>query len=504
MSKIVDKTDRRPIYKELGIETLQEHMIYIRKDSEICISEGFEALTRVLVSNGDRSLVASIQMVTSGKLLKIGEVGLSNASAKLLQVKEGDQLVINHLSSIDSFRHVRSKIYGNPLDQKSLTNIIQDIIKGRYAAVHLSAFITACAGDSLSTDEIISLTRAMVNAGDRLKWNREIIADKHCVGGLPGNRTTPIVVSIVAAAGLLIPKTSSRAITSPAGTADTMSVMTRVKLELDEIRKIVNEYNGCMVSGENHLSPADDTLIRIERALDIDSEGQMIASVLSKKAAAGSTHLIIDIPVGPTAKVRSESDAERLKYYFKVVGKEMGFVLKIVITDGLQPIGRGIGPALEARDVLSVLRNEADAPQDSKEKSIMLAGELLELAGHSLNGQGARLAGRILESGEALERFMDICKAQGGFTEPGIAKYTKNIYADYSGMITAIDNRKIAKIAKLAGAPSDPEAGVWFNAPLGRKVSKGDLLYVIHAQSQGELDYAMNYLKTENHVISIK
>jgi thymidine phosphorylase len=343
----------------------------------------------------------------------------------------------------------------------------------------------------------------MVDAGDRLKWKKSVIADKHCVGGLPGNRTTPIVVAIVAAAGITIPKTSSRAITSPAGTADTMRVMTQVGLDLEEIQRIVYLHNGCIVSGENHLSPADDTLIRVERSLDIDSEGQMIASVLSKKTAAGSTHLIIDIPVGSTAKVRSESDAERLKYYFKVVGKELGFVLKVLITDGSQPIGRGIGPALEAHDVLAVLRNDPQAPGALKEKSIQLAGELLELVDQELKGKGTDAARRILESGEALDKFMAICMAQGGFTEPGIAKYTRNIYAEKSGTVTEIDNRKLARIAKLAGAPSDPEAGVWFDAPLGRKVHKGDLLFVIHSQSTGELDYALNFLKTEDHVITI-
>ncbi len=492
-----------PVYRHLGIDTGNEYVIFIRMDSEICLSEGFEALTRVSVTHKKRSIVASIQVITDTHILDTGEASLSISASNALKIKEGERLVISHLSEIKSIRHVRSKIYGNDLSNQQFTEIIADIVEGKYANVHLSAFITACAGDSLSTDEITGLTKAMVEAGEKMKWKGDIIADKHCVGGLPGNRTTPIVVSIIAAAGLVIPKTSSHAITSPAGTADMMSVITRVKLRLDEMKAVVNEEGGCIVSGEQYLSPADDIIIRVERALDIDSEGQMIASVLSKKAAAGSTHLIIDIPVGPTAKVRSEENAEKLKFYFKVVGKALGIRMKILITDGREPIGSGIGPALEAMDVLAVLRNEKDSNTKLREKSLMLSGQLLELAKKASEGKGYSVAKSILESGAAFEKFVSICNAQGGFHEPQYAVHKKQVLARKSGVVTSIDNRKLAKLAKLAGAPSDPSAGVHFEAFLGRKISKGDVLYTIYAESPGELDYALNYLSDENHIITL-
>jgi len=352
------KSDQMPVYRQLGIETGKENVIFLRHDSEICISEGLEALTRVQVTHKEHSIIATLQVITDAGILQPGEAALSQSAATSLQIAEGGRLLIRHLSEVSSLRHVRSKIYGNALDDHQLKEIITDITKGRYANVHLSAFVTACAGDSLSVSEITGLTKAMVGVGSRLSWSAEIVADKHCVGGLPGNRTTPIVVSIGAAAGLVIPKTSSHAITSPAGTADTMKVMTNVALQPNEIKAVVEKEGGCLVSGEQYLSPADDLIIRIERSLDIDSEGQMIASVLSKKVAAGSTHLLIDIPVGTTAKVRSEQEAEKLKYYFKVVGKELGLKIKVLVTDGSEPVGYGIGPVLEAMDVLSVLRNE--------------------------------------------------------------------------------------------------------------------------------------------------
>ena len=286
-----------------------------------------------------------------------------------------ETLRVSHLEPIDSLSHVRAKIYNQKLVYTAFEEIITDIVEGDYSNIHLSAFITACAGNRLDVNEISDLTKAMIASGKQLDWNKKIVVDKHCIGGLPGNRTTPIVVAIVAAYGLTMPKTSSRAITSPAGTADTMEVLTNVTLSLEEIKAVVEKEGGCFVwGGTAQLSPADDMLIKIEKALDIDSEGQLIASVLSKKAAAGSTHVVIDIPVGETAKVRTNDAAMKLKEHLEVVGKAVGLDTRVVITDGTQPVGRGIGPALEAMDLLSVLKNEVDAPKDLRERAVLLAG----------------------------------------------------------------------------------------------------------------------------------
>lgn len=490
--------------KYLGIDTLTEHVVYMRKDCHICRAEGFEALNRILVTSNTRSTIATLNVITDG-ILKEGEASLSQSAWNALQVKEGDEVYFSHLPIVSSMRAVRSKMYRKSLSENDFQSILKDIIEEKYSNIELAAFITACAGDNLNEGEIISLTKAMINIGQKLTWDKELILDKHCIGGLPGNCTTPIIVSIVAAAGYTIPKTSSRAITSPSGTADTVETITPVNLSIDQIKEVVRKENGCFVWGGNvKLSPADDIIIRIERALDVDSEGQMIASVLSKKAAAGSNHVVIDIPVGKTAKVRTEQDAEKLKYYFKVVGKAVGLKIKVLITDGTQPIGRGIGPALEAIDVLRVLRNEAIAPQDLKEKALLVAGAIIDLALNSQKGKGETIAREILDSGKALAKFMAICHAQGGFTEPQYAKYKFEVKATSSGTVTEIDNRRIAKIAKLAGAPKDHSAGVLLNVMVNTKVKNDDLLFTIYAHHEGVLNYALEFLKTETNIINIQ
>jgi thymidine phosphorylase len=491
-------------YKHLGIYTQNENVVYMRADCHACISEGFEALTRIRISKtSDATIVASLNVINSDLLLP-NEIGLSDAAAKKLNVAENETLHVSHLEPIDSLGFVRAKIYNKKLNYNAYKNIITDIVEGDYSNIHLSAFITACAGDRMDIDEISDLTRAMIASGAQLNWDKEIVVDKHCIGGLPGNRTTPIVVAIVTAYGLTMPKTSSRAITSPAGTADTMEVMTNVTLTTKEIKEVVASEGGCIVwGGTAQLSPADDVLIKIEKALDIDSEGQLIASVLSKKAAAGSTHVVIDIPVGETAKVRSPKMARQLKSHMEIVGKAVGLNVKVVITDGSQPVGNGIGPALEAIDILSVLKNQDNAPKDLKKRALILAGELIELSGKVAKGKGIETAKRILETGQAYNKFLAICKAQGRFTEPTLATYKIDITAEKAGVLKRIDNRKIAKLAKLSGAPKSKSAGIFMNVHLGEPIKENQLLYTIYAESKGELNYALEYKNNHNDIITI-
>jgi len=481
-------------YKPLGIDTLQEHVAFMHRDCHICKSEGIEAQTRVELRHDNRSVIAIVNVIYSD-LIDCGQIGLSRNTELNLGVQLGDAIEVVQAAPVESLSYLRSKIYGHRLDRHGLEAIVADVARGRYTNIHIAAFLTAMAGRRANVQEVTDLTAAMVTVGERLNWGISPVADKHCVGGLPGNRTTPIVVAIVASAGLTMPKTSSRAITSPAGTADVMEVLTPVTLGLDAMRDVVKKEGGCFVwGGSLSLSPADDLLIKVARLLELDSEAQLVASVLSKKIAAGSTHAVIDIPIGPTAKVRSNEQADHLAHLFNQVAFANGLNLKIVRTDGIQPVGLGIGPALEAQDVLAVLRNEEAAPKDLRQRALVLAAELLELCGHSSVGEGLQQAQRILDSGQAWEKFLRICQAQGGFTVPQTAPIKHGVHASLAGVVQAVDNRRLARLAKLLGAPEAKTAGVLLNVRIGDKVSCGDLLFTMHAEAEGELDYASTYL----------
>ncbi len=501
-------TDDRPQkalrLKRLGIDTYQEPIVYLRRESPVCRAEGFDSQARLRVATNGQSIVATLNIVDNG-LLSPGEMGLSNIAWDLLSAKHHQPATISYAKPIDSLSNVRSKIYGNELSEKDLNAIVQDITSGRYADVHLAAFITACSGYKLNLAEIIALTKAMVNAGETLSWPVNQVMDKHCVGGLPGNRTSPIIVAIVAANGLVIPKTSSRAITSPSGTADTMETLMPVALKLEKMRQVVEQEGACLAwGGAVKLSPADDILIRVERVLDIDSEGQLIASVLSKKLAAGSSHVLLDLPVGATAKVRSQEFGEDLSELLKQVGGALGLTVRTCLTDGSQPIGAGIGPALEAFDVLAVLQNHQQAPKDLTERSLSLAGQLLEMGNAAKIGQGFKLAQKTLQSGAAWKKFQAIAEAQGGLFEPPKAKYHYQFCASGYGRICHINNRLISRTAKLAGAPDAKAAGISLHCHVNDLVETNQPLLTLHAETPGELKYAQQFLDNHRDIVVIE
>ena len=489
--------------RRIGIDAGPETIVFMREDNPVCRAEGFYAHARLQLRYSGRTVIATLYHV-SAALLQSGEMGLSDSAWTRLGANDGDSVEMSHPWPLESLSSVRAKIYGSELDESAFSSIIADVVEGRYSDLHIAAFLTACAARGLSRPEVIGLTRAMIDAGERIDWGRTPIADKHSIGGLPGNRTTPIVVAIAAACGLVIPKTSSRAITSPAGTADTMETLAPVDLDVPAMRRVVEREGGCIVwGGAVRLSPADDVLIRVARPLDLDSEGQLVASVLSKKAAAGSTHLVLDLPVGPTAKLRTAEAAEALGLALAATARELGLATAIVTSDGSQPVGRGIGPALEARDVLQVLQGSSEAPADLRDRAVILAGALLELTGAAAAGYGLPHARATLDDGRAWRKFQRICEAQGGMRVPPTSNEQRPALAAHEGRVASIDNRRLAKIAKLAGAPDSKAAGVELKVRVGDGVRRGDPLYTLHAQSQGELEYAAAYAASQANVIQV-
>ena len=487
-----------------GIDTYHQPVVYMNEDCHICRSEGFAAETRIRVDLKGSWIVATLNVVARGGWLAVDRAALSASAWTALDAQDGDSARFSHPEPPASASSIRAKAYGGTLDQAEFAGIIRDTLDNRLSDLNLAAFITACAGDRLNRAETVALTRAMQAAGETLDWGGALVLDKHCVGGLPGNRTTPIVTAIVAAAGHLIPKTSSRAITSPAGTADTMEVMAPVALDAATLRRVVEATGGCVVWGGGlNLSPADDHFIRIERPLDFDSTGQMVASVLSKKSAVGATRVLIDMPVGPTAKVRSVQAAAALGARLVSVGEAIGLKVSLHQSDGSAPVGRGIGPALEAMDVLAVLRRSPDAPQDLRARALDLAGKLLDLVPGAEAGRGQIRAETLLANGAAETKFMEICTAQGGFREPIPAPQRLEITSQSAGHLTAIDNRVIARIAKLAGAPRQKSAGVRLLVRVGTKIARGQPLYEIHAGTPGELAYAQAYAAAQPGVLTL-
>lgn len=481
--------------RRVAIDTYHENVVYLNRECAFYRAEGFQALSKVEVRANGHKIVATLNVVDDPAIVGCSEVGLSEDAFSQMGIKDGHTATVSQAESVESIGALFRKINGERLTQEDFLSIVRDISQHRYSKIELTAFVIATNRGEMDRDEVYFLAEAMVACGRRLDWHNPLVVDKHCIGGIPGNRTSMLVVPIVAAHGILCPKTSSRAITSPAGTADTMAVLANVELSFDKLSEIVREHRACLAwGGTANLSPADDVLISVERPLSLDSPSQTVASILSKKIAAGATHLVLDIPIGPTAKVRSMPEAQRLRKLFEYVASRMKLSLDVVITDGRQPIGFGVGPVLEARDVMRVLENDPRAPNDLRQKSLRLAGRLIECDPDVRGGDGFAIARDILDSGRALTSMYAILKAQGArpfdHNQPRLGALTFEVLADSNGVVTGIDNFHIARVARYAGAPKVETAGVDLMRKLGDAVHTGDVLYRVYAEFASDLEFA--------------
>ncbi len=475
--------------RRVALDTLRENVAVLSASCAALRPEAFQAFRRLKIDHESRTLIASLDVTHDPALVGPDEIGLTDPAFRRLGLSEGTEVSVSPAQRPQSLDAVGEKISGATLTGLQIETIVQDIAAYRYSDMEIAAFLVGCAG-FMTSAELLDLTRAMANAGATLRWPSPMVVDKHCIGGIPGNRTSMIEVPIVAAHGLVIPKTSSRAIRSPAGTADTMEVLANVDLSVADMRRVVEECNGCLVwGGHVNLSPVDDILIGVERPLNLDTREQMVASIMSKKMAAGSTHLLIDVPVGPTAKVRNLNDALRLRKLFEYVSDQIGINVEVIVTDGRQPVGRGVGPVLEARDVMAVLRNEAAAPADLREKSLQLAGRLIERDPMVRGGAGYRIATELLTSGAALATMDRIIDAQGRkSTAPALGALHRDILAPSDGIVLAADCLRIAQLARLVGAPLDRGAGLDLFKKVGDRVEQGEPLFRIYAAEQSHFE----------------
>lgn len=459
---------------------------------------------RILISKYGDNIISIIDV--SRNFIKSDEIAVSTEIIDKLKINEGDEVEVSLAQKPESTLFIRKKIDGIALSKEEIFHIIKDIVENALTEAEIAYFVSAVYKHGMNEAETKALINAMVSTGKKLNFTGKVV-DKHSIGGIAGNRTTPLVVSICAAAGLTMPKTSSRAITSAAGTADVVESIARVEFSAEEIKKIVEKTGGCMVwGGSLGLSPADDKLIQVERILNLDPEPQLLASVLSKKISIGSEYVLIDIPYGKSAKVDRKKGKE-LKRKFEKLGKSFGLKLKCVLTNGEQPIGNGIGPFLEIRDIIKVLKNEISAPKDLKKKAIFLAGEIFELVGKARKGQGQKLAENLLVSGKAFEKFKDIIEAQSGKVpsimdiEKKLGGKKKDILAQSNAVIKEINNKNINFLANIAGSPMDKGAGLYLHKHLGEKVKKGEKILTIYSESESRLSRALEFFNNLKPIV---
>ncbi|MDQ5882778.1 MAG: phosphorylase [Patescibacteria group bacterium] len=436
------------------------------------------------------------------ELVGRGEIGLFQDIITKYHIKEGEVLELALAQPPSSLESIRKKLLDKRLTYEEIRGVISDVVNYNLDDVQIAFFLaSAFKKNGFSNEEIYFMTKAMAETGEMLFWERDLVADKHSIGGVPGNRTTPLVVSIVSSLGIYFPKSSSRAITSEAGTADVIEAIAPVELSSVKIKEVVQKTNACLVwGGALKLAPADDRILRVSYELGIEPYSKMIVSIMAKKVAMGATHLVIDLPIGPDLKISSLKDALEVKKIFEYLATKFKIKIKVLIEPLNGPVGRGIGPSLEIRDILKVLEQRPARPLDLEKRALKLAGTLLELTGVTKKGSGEKIALKQLTNGEALKQFKKIIAAQGGKAELTsetipLGNYSFEVKSPKTGVISHISSRELIRMARLLGSPATKESGVYLNKVIGEAVTEGEALCTLYTNSQQRLDLALNELK---------
>lgn len=476
--------------KHLNIKSFNENLAYLNKNCLDYSIDDISALSQVEIQTENSKIYAFLQVVDDDSIVSPTQLALNDEAFANLGEQEGTEVIISLAAAAPSRTSLKRKIAGNILSPQDYKFIIKDIVNRRYSDIDIASFIVA-GGTFISANEVLGLTEALVD-NTKIEWPYEtLVVDHHCLGGIPGNKTDIIIAAIVGAYGIAIPKTVAKATTSCASVADTMGIMCNVNLSQDKFKELVTA-NRAVIANYEPLEVVDaiKSISNVERHLGLTQQEFLLTEVLALKISAGVTHLLIDIPVGEKSRIKSIYEAIRLRKLAEYVGDRLGIDIEVVITDGSEPIGNGIGAILEARDVVQVLKNKPNAPQDLLEKSLFLAGRLLEFDPKLRGGQGYDTAAEILRSGQALEKLNEIIHAQGKKEQPVLGSYTRDVLAPESGDVVAIDNQQINRIGIWSGVRQYLGAGIDLFKKVGDTVTAGEPLYRIYACTPEDLELA--------------
>jgi len=489
--------------KPLGIQTGNLRVVVLKEEDAFAIGAKPGDRVKIFLPGEDKNYskgyTGIVDIAISDSIIQQGEIGLFHEVFEGLGLDAKKENVVNVIlgSKPMSFNYIKDKIKGKELSDMQINSIIDNIVEGNHLPIELAALITAIETRGLNTREIVAFTRAMAKSGEMLEFGEDVF-DKHSTGGVPGNKVTLIIVPIAAAAGLFIPKTSTRAITSPSGTADSMEVLAPIAFSQDDLKELLKKRVCIAWGGAINSAPADNILINIEKPLNMDPMGLMIASILCKKLSMGVKKLVLDIPCGPGTKFKNTDEGKKFANLFNEVSTAVGIQTICALTSANQPVGHAVGPALEAREALTLLMDYKAGPMSLINKSVELAGILLEMAGKSPKGEGHILAREILKDGRAYQKMREIIKIQGGNPDIKpedivVGPHVAELKANADGHITSIDNSSINQIAKIAGAPAQKQAGIDLIYKIGYQVKKGETIFKIYSNSEQRLKEAVEY-----------
>ncbi len=479
------------------------NVVLNRKDAErLGVREGEIALIGI----GEVELHVNV-METDSKVAE-GEIGLFEEIWKDYRVDSGASIFIDIPQPSKSLEAISKKLQGHNLKEEDLKLIMSDIGSRKLRETEIAFFVSTFFNPGFNDDEIYWMTKGMAESGDILSFkgingNGHLVADKHSIGGVAGKAITPTLVPILVAGGLIVPNTSTRAITSPAGTSDILEVVMPVALSKEKVMEVVKKTGGCMFwGGSLDISPADDVIINVERSLRIQEFQKILVSIVAKKISMGVTHILIDLPYGKGSKIERADDVQMLDREFKKLFKKFNIYCETIKRPINGPDGRSIGPNMEIKEALKILEREEGCCEELEKVIIEMATRLFEGTKTVRRGEGKKFAREILDSGKALEKFWEIAFAQGATrrvksTEIKMAHLQYDLLSDQDGTVKVLNNQELVKIAKALGNPKIKEAGMHMHKVPGDQVSKGEPLITLYATTESRMGGAKELLNID-------
>ena len=403
---------------------------------------------------------------------------------------------------------IQKKKSGETLTKEEIDFMITDYVAGKIPDYQMSAMLMAIYFNGMENEELAAFTLAMRDSGDLVDLSpiEGIKVDKHSTGGV-GDKTTLIVGPIVAACGVPVAKMSGRGLGFTGGTLDKLESISgfRIDLSAEEFFETVKKTGISVIGQTGNLAPADKLLYALrDVTATVDSIPLIAASVMSKKLAAGSDKIVLDVTTGSGAFMKNTRDAKKLAKHMVAIGNHAGKETVAILTGMEEPLGFAIGNNMEVKEAIEVLKG--DGPEDVKEVSVALAGMMLSLGLENVShSQGKRMAKKALSSGQAFEKFKEMVQAQGGdiryVEHPEFFErdaFEGEVLAAEDGFLSGMDTEKIGVAAGLLGAGRetkdsviDMSAGIYLEKKIGDTVKKGEPIASCYAGTKEKLNRGM-------------
>ncbi len=485
-TKLIDIQDGEELIVLINEEEAREHWI--------------NSFDKVVIMYEDQEIVLNADL--ANKIVKPGEVWLFKDVYEKYNIPANATVAVSFTQTNGkALEALKKAIKWEKLNYKETYAIMKDISDNRFTDTLITYYSAIGFFKKASDYELYEMAKAMAETGEMLHFDG-VVADKHCMGGVPGNETTMIMIPLLSSLGIKMPKTFSKAITSPAATGECVNVLMDISFSKKEIENLVKKQNCCLVRGGGlDLAPADEKLIKVAYPLSMQSYSRTVVSIMAKKYAMGINHSLIDIPMGPTAKVPDMKTAKRLKKKYEYVGKKLGMKVVVEITNAKEPIGSWIWATLQVREVLRVLQQHELRPMDLQNKALHLSAKIIELVGMAKGKKAYELAYQQLKSWKAWKKMQSIIKAQWwknpniNSEELELAKYKKEVKAEKDGVVKSIDMKLINLTTRTLGAPIDDQGWLYLHKKTGDRVKKNDIIYVMYANQQNKIDMALENLK---------